>query len=90
MLASALPIFLGATLALASVVSVFERSDSGPNRCSTFISVDAIIQAEKDFLPSQVTRSLEERQAPGFAVIQVYFHVISADGTPEGGGLSYV
>ncbi|KAN0140019.1 Metallo peptidase [Lactarius tabidus] len=49
MLASALPIFLGATLALASVVSVFERSDSGPNRCSTFISVDAIIQAEKDF-----------------------------------------
>lgn len=88
MLASALPVFLGATVALASVVSVFERSDPSPSRCSTVISDDEIVQAEKDFLASQVTRSLEERQAFGSAVIQVYFHVISADGTPEGGDLS--
>lgn len=88
MLAFALPVFLGATVALASVVNVFERSDPSPNRCSTVISDDEIDQAEKDFMASQARRSLEERQSPGSAVIQVYFHVISADGTPEGGDLS--
>lgn len=88
MLAFALPVFLGATVALASIVNVFERDDSSPNRCSTVISPDQVAQAEKDFVASQVRRSLEERQGPGSAVLQVYFHVISADDTLAGGSLS--
>ena len=63
MLAFALPVFLGATVALASVVNVFERSDPSPNRCSTVISDDEIDQAEKDFMASQARRSLEEAKS---------------------------
>ncbi|KAF8271758.1 metalloprotease [Lactarius quietus] len=87
MLASTLSIFLGATAALASAVSVFERSDSGRIRCSTTICDEVIAEVEKDFQSKKVSRSLAER-APGSAEIEVYFHVISADETPEGGSLS--
>ncbi|KAI9466724.1 metalloprotease [Lactarius psammicola] len=85
MFASALSVFLGATVALASVASVSERSDpSGTRRCSTTISEEKIVAAEKHFEANKVSPHLAERAS---AVIQVYFHVISADGTPAGGDL---
>ena len=88
MFASALSVFLGASLALASVASVSERSNpSGLRRCSTTISEEKVVTAEKHFEANQVSSPLAERAS---AVIQVYFHVISADGTPEGGDLSFV
>jgi hypothetical protein len=89
MLASALSVFLGVTVALASVVNVFERSDSSLTRCSTDISDEDIIAAEKDFQPNVVSQSLTER-ASGTVTIQVYFNVISADQTLAGGSLSFV
>ena len=90
MLASALSVFLGVTVALASVVNVFERSaDSSLTRCSTTISDADIVAAEKDFQPNLDSRSLTER-ASGSATIQVYFNVISADQTLAGGNLPFV
>ena len=90
MLASALSVFLYATAALASVARVSERSDpSGPRRCSTTISDEKFNAAEKDFAAKKASHSLTER-AFGSAVIQVFFHVISADDTPEGGNIPFV
>ena len=89
MLSSALSVLLGATVALASVVSVFERSDLSRTRCSTTLSDDQIIEAEKNFRANKVSRSLAER-ALGSTVIRMYFHVISADETPEGGDIPFV
>lgn len=89
---SALSVFLGATVALASVARVFEPSTLSVDsrRCGTFISEEDIIAAEKHFEANKV--SLMDRpqakRAPGSAAIDVYFHVISADSTPEGGVLS--
>lgn len=89
MLASTLSIFLGATVALASVVSVFERSDSSFTRCSTTISDERITAAEKDFQAKKVSQSLAKRDF-GDTVISVYFHVISEDDTPDGGNITFV
>ena len=89
MLASALSVFLGVTVAVASTVNVLERSDPSPNRCSTTISDADIVAAEKDFQTNVDSRSLTER-ASGPVTIQVYFNVISADQTLPGGSLSFV
>ena len=87
---SALSVFLGVTVALASTVNVFERS--GLTRCSTTKSDADIVAAEKDFQRSNVvsrSEALTER-APGSVTIQVYFNVISADQTLAGGNLPFV
>ena len=90
MFASAFSIFLWATAALASVASVSEPSNpSGRRRCSTTISDEKIIAAEKNFAANKVSHSMAER-AFGSAVIQVFFHVISEDGTQEGGDIPFV
>ncbi|KAI9428544.1 Metalloprotease [Lactarius indigo] len=81
----ALSVFLGATAALASVAKVSERSNPSANRCSTTITEERIAAAEKHFKANYVPPTRAERAT---AEIQVYFHVISADGTPGGGDLS--
>jgi hypothetical protein len=90
MLASVLSVFLCATSALASVARVSQPSNpSGLSRCSTTISDEKLAAAEKHFTANKGSRSLVER-APGSAVLNVYFHVISADGTQAGGNILFV
>ncbi|KAI9448327.1 Metalloprotease [Lactarius indigo] len=85
MFTSALSILLGVSVALASVAKVSERSNpSGISRCSTTITEERIAEAEEHFKANYVPSPLAER---GSAVINVFFHVISADGTPQGGNL---
>ncbi|KAI9448328.1 Metalloprotease [Lactarius indigo] len=81
----ALSVFLGATVALASVAKVAERSNPSVNRCSTTITKERIAAAEEHLKANYVPRTQAERAT---AEIEVYFHVISEDGTPEGGDLS--
>ena len=90
MFASALCIFLWATAALASVASVSEPPNpSGRRRCSTTISDERLIEAEKYFAENKVNHSLAERAFESVE-IQVFFHIISADDTPEGGNIPFV
>ncbi|KAH9050092.1 Metalloprotease, partial [Lactarius hengduanensis] len=88
MFASALSIFLGISVALASVAKVSERSDpSGISRCSTIITDERAAAAEEHFKANYVRSPLAERAS---AVINVFFHVISEDGTPQGGNLTLI
>ena len=88
MFASALSVFLWATAALASVANISKLSNpSGRRRCSTTISDERIIAAEKHFAANKASESLTKR-AP--KVIQVFFHVISADDKLEGGNIPFV
>ena len=90
MFTSALSVFLGATVVLASVVNVPDHlNPSGTRGCGTTISEERIIAAEKDFEANKVSRPLTE-WGIGFVTIPVYFHVISEDETPEGGNLPFV
>ncbi|KAH9045706.1 metalloprotease [Lactarius pseudohatsudake] len=85
MFASTLSIFLGISVALASVAKVSERSDpSGISRCSTTITDERAAAAEEHFKANYVRSPLAKRAS---AVINVFFHVISADVTPQGGNL---
>ncbi|KAI9466723.1 Metalloprotease [Lactarius psammicola] len=87
MFASALSIFLGATVVLASVAKVPDLlNPSNTRRCGTTISEEKIIAAEKDFEASKVSLPPAER-GTGFVTIPVHFHVISEDETPKGGNL---
>ncbi|KAI9448329.1 Metalloprotease [Lactarius indigo] len=88
MLASALSVFLGATAVLASVTKVPNLLNPGGTRgCGTTISKEEIAAAEKDFESNKASRPLTENGI-GFVTVPVHFHVISADGTPQGGNLT--
>ncbi|KAH9045707.1 Metalloprotease [Lactarius pseudohatsudake] len=86
MLASALSVFLSATAVLASVTKVPGLSNI-TRGCGSTISKEEIAAAEKDFASNKVSRPLAE-QGTGPVTVPVHFHVISEDGTPQGGNLT--
>ena len=58
-----------------------------PRNCGTFISDGDRLAAEDHFKANKVPAN---SQRESVASINVYFHVISEDGTPEGGDLPLV
>ncbi|KAH8999404.1 Metalloprotease [Lactarius akahatsu] len=86
MLASALSVFLSATAVLASVTKVPGLSSS-TRGCGTTISKEEIAAAEKDFESKKAFQPLAENGI-GCVTVPVHFHVISEDGTPQGGNLT--
>ncbi|KAH9180002.1 Metalloprotease [Lactarius sanguifluus] len=86
MLASALSVFLGATAVLASVTKV-PGLLSSTRGCGTTISKEEIVAAEKDFESNKASQPLTEKGI-GSVTVPVHFHVISEDGTPQGGNLT--
>ena len=90
MSAFALSAFLWTTVALASVTTVSEPSNpSGRSQCGTVISDEKLIAMEKHFAANKASQSSAERAFKP-AVIDVFFHVIGKDDTPEGGNLPFV
>ncbi|KAH9062052.1 Metalloprotease [Lactarius vividus] len=88
MLASAISVFLSATVVLASVTKVPGLlNPSGTHGCGTTISKEEIAAAEKDFESNKASQPLTEKGI-GFVTVPVHFHVISEDGTPQGGNLT--
>ncbi|KAH9077473.1 Metalloprotease [Lactarius deliciosus] len=88
MLASALFVFLSATAVLASVSKV-PGLLSTTRVCGTTISNEEITAAEKDFESNKASQSLMEMEKGiGSVTVPVHFHVISEDGTPQGGNLT--
>ncbi|KAH9007116.1 Metalloprotease [Lactarius hatsudake] len=86
MLASALSVFLSATAVLASVTKV-PGLLSTTRGCGTTISKEEMAAAEKDFESNKASQALME-EGIGSVTVPVHFHVISEDGTPQGGNLT--
>ncbi|KAH8999394.1 metalloprotease [Lactarius akahatsu] len=85
---SALLVFIGASVAIASPVAITGAANSTvtPRRCGTTISPEKLIAAEKHFQANKPTQALVESAAA--ATIPVYMHVISEDTTAAGGNLA--
>jgi len=88
MLSSALAVLLGASIALAfpssGIIQAVDGSTVIPRNCGTVISDKDLTAAEEHFAANKTSAS----RSAGSATINVYFHVISQDGTPAGGDLS--
>jgi len=96
MLCQAFAIFLGASVAFASPSTsasgaVQDASADGvtPRNCGTFIS-DANLRAAEDHFRANKVSANPQRESADDVTINVYFHVISQDGTPEGGDIPLV
>ncbi len=90
MLSSALAVLLGASIVLAfpssGIIQAVNGSTVIPRNCGTVISDQDVAAAEEHFAANKVSAS----RSAGSATINVYFHVISQDGTPAGGDLLFV
>ena len=95
MLCRAFAIFLGASVALASPSTSGAVPDASADkviprgRCGTFISDTDRLVAENHFKANKVSAT-SQRESADDVTINVYFHVISQDGTREGGDLTLV